>query len=234
MRQNIISRGITNQFNPRDSQRKINPFDSKGFTIYTPPTPKKTPELTQQFLDWLNNPETKMLHPILISAISHHHLVSIHPFSDGNGRTSRALSLWILYQNGFDPNHVLALDEYYAINRQRYYTMLQQARELDHDLTYWIEYVATGLLDILTKTKQRIESLQLMSQTKIKLNRQQEALLRYIRYHPQVRSPELENAFKISRARISQLLKPLTEARLIQKNGLTRATSYQLVPLPTD
>jgi Fic family protein len=45
--------------------------------------------------------ERKKLHPIELGAILHNKLVRLHPFSDGNGRTSRVVMNWILMKNKF-------------------------------------------------------------------------------------------------------------------------------------
>ncbi|MBF0492964.1 MAG: Fic family protein [Deltaproteobacteria bacterium] len=203
--------------------------NSRGQTIYTPPAPQETQALVTQFLSWLNSKAAYELHPILSSAIAHHHLVSIHPFSDGNGRISRALGIWVLYTRGFDTHHLLALDEYFEADRARYYNKIQQARDMDNDLSYWIEYVAEGVVQTLKATQHRIVSLQVSAKDHtITLNKKQEDLLRFIRDKGKVRSPEIERAFAISRSRISQILQPLIAQDLVIREGFTRATFYRL------
>lgn len=65
------------------------------------PNPLKVPELMETFVQWLvgSNPD----HPVKIAADAHYKLVSIHPFSDGNGRTSRLLMNLLLMQEGYPP-----------------------------------------------------------------------------------------------------------------------------------
>ena len=203
-------------------------MDHNGHIVYTAPSPQKSIQFTQELLAWINAKETQVQHPIIINAIAHHRLVSIHPFSDGNGRTARALGMWLFHNLRFDPIHLLPLDEVYATHRLTYYDKIQQARDLDNVLTYWIEYVATGTLATLLKAKKRIQSLQIATKTAIKLSRKQEQLLRYIEEKGRVRSPDIEADFNISRARVSQLLKPLTEVNLVTKEGFTSATVYRL------
>lgn len=204
-------------------------IDSKGVTIYTPPGAPQVKPLTLDLLTWLNSSRCKVLHPIIVSGIAHHQLVSIHPFSDGNGRISRALGVWLLYSRGFDTHHLFALDEYFSNNREMYYQKIQQARELDDILTYWLEYVAQGVLETLQKTKERILSLQLnLCLPKITLTKRQEDFLRFLRDKGRVRTSDLEKAFKITRARVNQIMKPLLDAGLVIRDGQTRATSYHL------
>ena len=206
--------------------------DAKGITVYTPPLPKEVRPLTQNLLSWVNSKGSKKLHPMITSAIAHHRLVSIHPFSDGNGRTARALGILLLYIRGFDTHHLFALDEYFEQDRNRYYLKIQQARDLDDDLSYWLEYVAQGIVQTLNRTKERILSLQVPSKgSRIILTKRQEDFLRFLRDRGRVRSPDLEKAFKLTRSRINQILKPLVDAGLVIQEGQTRATTYHLLPL---
>ncbi|MFA5839522.1 MAG: Fic family protein [Candidatus Margulisiibacteriota bacterium] len=202
--------------------------NERGIRIYTPPNPKETPKLMQELINWVNSKETKNLHSVLICAIFHHHMVSIHPFADGNGRIARALGTLILYQRGFDTRHIFSLDEYFAGNRQRYYQKIEQARELDNDLTHWIEYVADGIIATLKNVKKRIEDLQVTSQYKIALTPRQEDILRILRDNPLIGVHELKNSLKVSRARINQIIMPLVKGKLIIKEGKSRATRYKL------
>lgn len=78
------------------------------------PNPVKVPELMQEFMNWLtgDNPD----HIVKIAADAHYKLVSIHPFSDGNGRTSRLLMNLLLMQEGFPPTIVKKEDRLVYIN----------------------------------------------------------------------------------------------------------------------
>jgi len=65
------------------------------------PNPIKTPELMEEFMIWLKSDNQDS--PVIIAADAHFRLVSIHPFPDGNGRTSRLLMNLILMQEGYPP-----------------------------------------------------------------------------------------------------------------------------------
>ena len=64
------------------------------------PNPLKVPDLMEDFTKWL---KTSRDHPVKIAADTHFKLVSIHPFTDGNGRTARLLMNLILFQEGYPP-----------------------------------------------------------------------------------------------------------------------------------
>lgn len=65
------------------------------------PNPAKIPELMEEFMVWLKSDNQD--NPAIIAADAHFRLVSIHPFPDGNGRTSRLLMNLILMQEGYPP-----------------------------------------------------------------------------------------------------------------------------------
>ncbi len=67
---------------------------------YVPPHPSHIELLMHRFVAWLNSPENAEVHPINLAALAHYKLVYIHPFVDGNGRTSRLLMNLILMQSG--------------------------------------------------------------------------------------------------------------------------------------
>ncbi|MBI5300888.1 MAG: Fic family protein [Chloroflexi bacterium] len=92
---------------------------------FVPPDAGSVPSLMYDFARWLNQDETKRLHPVEYAALAHFKLVDIHPFVDGNGRTARLLMNLILMRAGFPPTVVRMTD------RQRYYASLEQAHAGD-------------------------------------------------------------------------------------------------------
>jgi Fic family protein len=203
-------------------------LDENGIRTYTPPSPQATPKLMEDLLTWLNERETRQLHSVLVCAILHHRLVSIHPFADGNGRLARALGTFILYQREYDLHHIFSLDEFFAGNRRRYYQKIDQARELDDNLTYWMEYVAEGVVATLKNVKERIEALQVTAAGEMVLTPRQEEALRILRDSPSLRVAEFTKRLKVTRARMHQILTPLVKSGLVLKEGESRATAYRL------
>ena len=90
---------------------------------HIPPQPYLVPKEMENLFIWYNENKDK-LHPIELSAEMHERLVTIHPFIDGNGRTSRLLMNLILLQNGF-PIAILKGD---TESRLRYYSALETAQ----------------------------------------------------------------------------------------------------------
>jgi len=94
-------------------------------------------------------------HPVLVSGIAQFQLVHIHPFLDGNGRTSRLLSTLCLYRAGYDFKRLFTISEYYDRDRPAFYRAIQGVRERDMDMTGWLEHFVTGLATQLMEVRQR-------------------------------------------------------------------------------
>lgn len=86
-----------------------------GETAYTPPPAHDVPIMMAELVDWLN--QEKEVHPVLVSGISQFQFVHIHPFLDGNGRTSRLLSTLCLYRAGYDFKRLFTISAYYDQDR---------------------------------------------------------------------------------------------------------------------
>ncbi|MBS9768319.1 MAG: Fic family protein [Flavobacteriaceae bacterium] len=103
---------------------------------HLPPQPYAVPIEMERLLLWYNE-HKETLHPIVLSAEMHERLVTIHPFIDGNGRTSRLLMNLILLQNGY-PIAILKGD---SDNRLRYYNALEVA-QTENNKEPFINFVA--------------------------------------------------------------------------------------------
>jgi Fic family protein len=89
-------------------------------------------------------------------AISARH---IHPFVDGNGRTSRLLSTLSLYRAGYDFKRLFSISEYYDRNRAAFYAAIQGVRDQEMNLTGWLDYFVEGLatqMDEVRESGQRV------------------------------------------------------------------------------
>ena len=126
-----------------------------GAVVYTPPPAYDVPILMQALTDWLSREGE--VHPVLVSGIAQFQLVHIHPFLDGNGRTSRLLSTLCLYRAGYDFKRLFTISEYYDRDRAAFYRAIQSVREQDMDLTGWLEFFTSGLATQLDEIKARGE-----------------------------------------------------------------------------
>ena len=132
--------------------RKIQNYIGNAVTkqiIYIPPKPQEVPSMMKNFVQWINT-ESK-IHPVLKSGIIQFQFVHIHPFVDGNGRTSRLLCTTYLYQKDYDFKKLFSISEYYDKDRQNFYKAIQSVRNNNMDMTYWLEYFVKGFLSQMNK-----------------------------------------------------------------------------------
>ena len=191
-----------------------------------PPGPQEVSPLMFELLEWWND-ASRMLSPVLSSAILHYRFEAIHPFADGNGRTGRALALWELYRRGFDSHHIFSVDEYYWQDRPAYYEALRETRKRG-DLTNWLEYCAEGLRQTLDQVWLRVQKYQPAFGSKLSLSSKQEQLLHLLADHGGMRPAEIRAAMEMSKQGVMNLLNPLLEAGLVVKVGSYKTGHYEI------
>lgn len=118
---------------------------------YVGPEASVVLEELKGLLNWLNN-TSRSVHPVIGAGLLHFQFVSIHPFSDGNGRTTRAFTALYLGLRDYDLRGSLVLDSYYSVAKQEYYSALHDSQGSNYskaatnDVTSWLEYFTTGFL----------------------------------------------------------------------------------------
>jgi len=188
-----------------------------GQIIYTPPPAADVPDLMRQLVEWLNL-ETD-IHPVLISGLAQFQLVHIHPFVDGNGRTSRLLSTLCLYRTGYDFKRLFTLSEFYDRDRRAYYDAIQHVRDSGMNCTGWLEYYCHGLASQMNETVDRgrkVIRTDVLSKEH-HLNERQIFVLQSLMDGTQIRIADVESRFPtINRRTLQRDLKRLTELALIE------------------
>jgi Fic family protein len=139
----IVLKGINDNYagNYRDQQVII------SGAKHVPPAPFLVKEKMEALIKWYDN--TQELHPIERAAMLHIIFVGIHPFIDGNGRTSRLLLNLELMKNGYPPiviraenrvKYYSALDKSHTTNNSEDFIKLV-ALELDKTFDLYLKYV---------------------------------------------------------------------------------------------
>jgi Fic family protein len=199
--------------------------DGRGRVIETPPPPHEVAKRMRALFSWLDAHPYE--HPLVRSAVFHHEFVTIHPFIDGNGRTARAASQWLLYAGGFEPWAALGLDEFYANDRARYYEMIRETRAMDGDMTQWVEYTAEGL--VYATERAAAQKRLVIEQTREPWTGRQHDLVSLLKKHGPLGSAELCARLDVNRARVHELVAPLLAAGVVEKIGKARSTRYHHV-----
>lgn len=138
---NLILRGIDQ---PNAGKYRSVQVMIKGST-YTPPAPFLVGKQMEDYYYWYSSAK-KQLHPVMLAAEMHERLVTIHPFVDGNGRTSRLVMNLVLLKHGY----VIANIKGDAKSRMNYYNTLEKAQTTG-DKSDFIELIAAYELQALER-----------------------------------------------------------------------------------
>lgn len=212
--------------------RKIQNYvvnSSTGETVYTPPPAHDVPIMMAELVDWLN--QEQEIHPVLVSGISQFQLVHIHPFLDGNGRTSRLLSTLCLYRAGYDFKRLFTISEYYDRDRRAFYRAIQSVREAGMDMTGWLEYFVKGLTTQLAEVRERGEQA-IRKDVLVKEHRlsdRQAKALGHILEHGSLTIRDFEGLCpKVNRRSLQRDLKAMVDRGVIVAEGGTHHLLYRL------
>jgi Fic family protein len=204
-----------------------------GEVFFRPPQNLEVPELVKNLLEWINSEESKELDPVIEAGIVHYELVRIHPFVDGNGRTTRVLAVLILYLRGFDTNQFFCLDDYYDSNRPAYYKALQSVKPDTLDLTNWLEYFTEGVNISTEAVKERIvrlssKRLRRAKGKQIALTERQMRIIEFINQNGKITNRDVREMFKLSDEGALKEIKKLISLEIIRSEGKGRALQYIL------
>jgi Fic family protein len=226
MLEEIVEKGTSGKF--RNVQNAIYEAGS-GNLVYLPPEPKDIKPLVTDLCNWVN--ETRV-HPIISAAVFHNQFVTVHPFIDGNGRSARLLSLYLLDAKGYDWKQIVPIDRYYADDREIYYQMLQQNYSHNYyngrndiDFTKWIKYYIEGLMVILRGT---INQVELYKTRNILVNNRQSKIIKYLETNKYITTLLYARKFDISTRMATRDLSQLVEWEKLGVLGKARATKYFL------
>ncbi len=118
----------------------INVIDTaNGAVVHRPPSFTELPHLLDDLFRFFNDADTKIfIHPIIKASIIHFMVGYIHPFTDGNGRTARALFYWYLLRRGYWLTEHLSISRLILKAQGQYARAFQYTEIDDHDLTHFI------------------------------------------------------------------------------------------------
>ena len=143
----VLTQGINYPYN--ESGRYRNHAVTVG--PYRPPaTGEEVRRLMAEFVHWFNTGAPTSWDPVIRAIVAHFYLVSIHPFGDGNGRTSRALESFLLYKAGVNVRGYYSLANYFYQNRPEYIDSLNLVQlRGETDLTPFVAFALNGLVQEL-------------------------------------------------------------------------------------
>lgn len=176
----------------------------------------------------------KEIHPVLKAGIVHYEFVRIHPFLDGNGRVGRALSMLVLFSEGYDIREFFSLEEHFDRNAEEYYKALQSVALHNGDVTNWLEYFTECLAVELSKIKEKIERISIdnkmkekLGGTPVMLSDRQLRIIEYIQEVGYLENKVFPSLFPdVSEDTALREVQDLARKGIIVKKGKTKGVKY--------
>jgi Fic family protein len=187
-----------------------------GETIYTPPqNHKDIVDLLSDLLIYINDDALDDLDCLIKVAIIHFQFESIHPFYDGNGRTSRIIIILYLILKDYLNIPILYLSRFLVQNKSQYYKLIQDVRD-NENWENWVVYILEGIEITAIDTTLLISQInQLMREYKNFLRDNfgfySQDLLNNLFKHPYTKIEFLQNDLGITRQTASKYLKEIAK-----------------------
>lgn len=204
--------------------------EGKQVVLFDPTPPYLVRPEMEAILAWTNEQlQTGEVHPILVIANFIFEFLAIHPFKDGNGRISRALTNMLLLKTGYGYIPFVSLDEIIEETKADYYVVLrstQKKHKTKHeDITPWLGYLLETLLEQVERAKKLMaqdQPVKLLSEKQLRIFNlfEKEQTLAVADIAVRVKN-------EIPQATIKQALSRLVQLKLLERIGRARSTRYQ-------
>ncbi len=200
--------------------------------IFDPTPPHLVQKEMLELIEWYSWAGSENFkHPLILIANFIFEYLAIHPFQDGNGRTSRILTNIMLLQNGYDFTPFVSHEKIIEENKADYYLALNKTQKTwktdNEDLAHWL------LFFLKTIEKQSHKALEIMEGENIDylLSEKQLKILEWGRGTTltEFSRKDVIDALGIPPRTVEESIKRLVEFKKLKKLGQGRATRYKLI-----
>ncbi|HUS59988.1 MAG TPA: Fic family protein [Nevskiaceae bacterium] len=198
--------------------------------VYLPPDVQDVKPLTSDLIIFVND-NRNTIDSLILAGIFHKQLVLIHPFMDGNGRTTRLATKVLLAEMGLNTFNLFSFENYYNKNvthyfqtvgeRGNYYGLVNQI-----DFTNWLEYFTEGIIDELLRVQKTLPEAAISPDTQLQEHHQK--ILEFIKEKGFI--ADRDYAKLVDRAKATRALdfQKLIKLGLIERKGKGKATYYTI------
>ena len=228
--QSLVTKGLMD--NPADvgaiRQRPVVIRDPSraDAIVFLPPDHGDVPRLLKALMDFVQT-NLNEIEPVILAGLFHKQAVIIHPYMDGNGRSTRLMSTGLLGLTGLDLFSIFSFEAYYNRNVTRYFKMVGERGDFydlgdDLEFTPWLEYFADGVLDELLRVQQQLE------RRPVRMEPHHQQIVDYLKQHDTLTQRELAEISPRSLPARKKDLAFLVEHGLIRPKGGGRSRYYVL------
>lgn len=200
----------------------------KGKIVYLPPDVEKVPNLMIELIAYIKESRQK-IDPLILAGIFHKQMVIIHPFMDGNGRTTRLVTKVLLAKMGLNTFNLFSFENYYNQNVTKYFQTVGEYGDYNElvdsvDFTLWLEYFTSGLIDELLRVQKLLPELGNSPGTRLEPHHLK--MLAYIKENGFIDDRSYAKLTNRAKATRSLDFQKLLDLGLIARKGGGRSTHY--------
>ncbi len=222
----------------KQTSNRVAAFDAEGNeigSIFETATPFDTPHLMTELVEWTNNTlQDKYLHPIITIGIFVVHFLSIHPFADGNGRLSRALTVLLMLRQGYHYAPYASMESVVESSKNAYYRALRGTQKTiwstPVDYVPWLSFFITSLQKQKLLLESKMESIHRQHRDKLSANSL--AIMSLFRGKSPLEMAELIAALNRNPESIRKNVQALVKKGYLRKQGTTKGARYILAEKP--
>jgi Fic family protein len=219
--------------NYKTNSNSVVAFDENGVQIgivFETASPFDTPRLMRELVEWIEGElHAKQLHPLLLIALWVVVFLEIHPFQDGNGRLSRALTTLLLLRAGYAYVQYSSLESVIEHSKEAYYLALRQTqgtiRTDAPNWQPWLVFFLRSLAEQVRRLNKKIEREKLVLAPLPVLSLQ---IVEFAREHGRITMGDAIRLTGASRNTLKQHFRALTEQKHLKQQGGGRGVWYEL------
>ena len=217
----------------KTSENKVAAYDNDGKIvgiIFEPTPPYLTQKEMGELVEWTQKAlEEKSAHPLLVIGNFVLEFLKIHPFQDGNGRTSRVLTNLLLLQTGYDFVPYVSHEKFIEDSKDAYYLALNRSQRTlkddEPDIVPWLLF----FLEVIRDQAKMAVGLSQKERIEASLSGKQLAVWQFIMEHKEVTPKEIRSALEMPVPTILQALNKLLGMKKIRRLGEGRSTRYEII-----
>jgi len=199
--------------------------------IFDPTPPYLVKKEMQELIDWYNwAVSAKAKHPLILAANFIFEYLAIHPFQDGNGRTSRLLTNLIMLQQDYLFTQIVSHERIIEAKKIDYYLALNKTQNTwkteQEDISSWLLF----FLNIVKE--QSIQALSIIGGDNIEylLSEKQLKLWQWVNNEcSEFSRKQVVESLGFPQRTVESIIKKLLDLKRLERHGQGRATRYKLV-----
>ncbi len=220
----------------KTNSNSVAAFDETGVEIgivFETASPFDTPRLMTELVAWTTEERQEQgsarLHPLLVIAIFVVVFLEVHPFQDGNGRLSRALTTLLLMQTGYAYVLYSSLESVIELNKEAYYLALRQTqgtiRTQAPNWQPWLVFFLRSLAEQVRRLEKKVEREKIVLAALPGLSLH---IVEFAREHGRVTMAEAIKLTSASRNTLKQHFRNLVARGHLRQQGGGRGVWYEL------